>query len=323
MAFSKDEYQLDLKPYTGRLRLVPYVTKYKWTVLFANLMTDLLYKGKDIKGLDCQQVFIPSRASDVSIRARIYRPEGNHENLPVMLYLHGGGYMLGCPEQAEGYIKSFIDKRPCVVVAPAYRKSHTQPFPGGFNDCYDSLLWVKQHAAQLGVRADKFIVAGHSAGGGLTAAITLKARDTGDFHIAFQMPFYPMIDDQQPQDAARNMNTPVWNTMSNANGWRAYLANLDQETTEVSVYAAPARNKDYSNFPPTISFVGDKEPFYQETLDYVQALDDENIDVKFKVYPGCFHAFDLMVPKADISKDALKFTYQAYAEFYDKYIGSF
>ena len=319
MTFSKDEYHPDLRPYVGRLMLIPLVTKYKWSVRLTNSVSDLLYKGKNTKGIDCQQVHIPSRDPDVTIRTRIYRPEGKHENLPVMLYLHGGGYMLGCPEQAISYIKRFIDKRPRVVIAPAYRKSYTQPFPAGFNDCYDSLLWVKRNAVQLGVRADKFIIAGHSAGGGLTAAITLKARDTGDFNIAFQMPFYPMIDDQQPTDAARNMNTPVWNSMSNANGWRAYLANLDQETTEVSVYAAPARNKDYANFPPTISFVGDKEPFYRETLDYVQALADENIDVTFKVYPGCFHAFDLVAPKADISKDALEFTYQSYADFYDKY----
>ena len=122
-------------------------------------------------------------------------------------------------------LERFINTRPCVVVAPDYRKAYTEPFPAGFNDCYETLLWATNNAEQLGARCDRVMVAGHSAGGGLTAAVTLKARDSGTADIAFQMPIYPMIDDQQPTDASREMQVPVWSSLTNKVGWGAYLRN--------------------------------------------------------------------------------------------------
>ena len=101
---------------------------------------------------------------------------------------------MGVPEGSAELIKKFIETRPCVVVAPDYRKAKHRPYPGGFQDCYDALIWARDNADSLGC-TDTFIIGGHSAGGGLTAAVALKARDTGDVSLAFQMPFYPMIDE--------------------------------------------------------------------------------------------------------------------------------
>ena len=114
----------------------------------------------------------------------IYRPKDDGESLPVMVYLHGAGYITGNPEQTGFFIEKYIQTRPCVVIAPAYRTSYVKPYPAGFDDCYDTLVWVQLNAEKIGANADKIIVAGHSGGGGLTAAVTLKARDTGDVKIA-------------------------------------------------------------------------------------------------------------------------------------------
>lgn len=318
MQVTKDMLHPDLQSRYGSLSVMASLMKKGWFRRFSNWLTKTALHGKNIDGLDCEQRMIPSSDGRWQIRTRIYRPKGATEKLPALLYIHGGGYIIGSPEISHNVIERFIAKRPCVVIAPDYRKAHIEPFPAGFNDCYDTLLWAKANAETLGIKDEGFIVAGHSAGGGLTAAVTLKARDTGDVDLAFQMPIYPMIDDQQPSDPERDMKSPVWDTELNRIGWGAYLAGLQQRGEDIPAYAAPARNKDYSDFPPTISFVGTMEPFYPENVAYVNALKEAGVEVAFKTYEGCFHGFDLL-GNTGVSADALAFTFDRYAEFYDRY----
>ncbi len=229
---------------------------------------------------------------------------------------------MGCPELSIDIIKLFIQTRPCVVVAPDYRKAYTEPYPAGFNDCYDTLRWTTSNADELGATSDGVILAGHSAGGGLTAAVSLKARDTGDVKIAFQMPIYPMIDDRQPQDNLRDIDVIVWNSKTNRIGWNAYLADLQNRGAEIPSYAAPARNSNYHDLPPTITLVGTYDPFYEETKTYVNGLTDAGIDVAFEEYTNCFHAFDFIASGSEISKKAVAFTFENYAKFFDRYVGA-
>lgn len=276
-------------------------------------------RGKHLKGAYNEERRIPSNHGGPDIRIRIFRPARTDAPLPVLVYYHGGGYTVGCPEMALDTIQSFMTARPCVVVAPDYRKALTDPFPAGFNDCYDTLLWATEHAQEIGGRTDGVIIAGHSAGGGMTAAVTLKARDTGDAKIAFQMPIYPMIDDRQTSASSQLDKVPVWNSRTNQLGWASYLRHLHQTGQEVPVYAAPARNSDYSRFPPTITFVGDQEPFLDETVQYVNQLKEAGIPVRFKLFQGAFHGFDQIARKTKIGKAALDFTYDSYAAYYDEY----
>ncbi len=319
MKVTKQMLHKDLQSHFAVCNSLTHLCKKKWRVKLVNVLTDLAYKGRNTRGLQCCETHIPSSDSEYTIRIRVYRPLNHDEPLPVMLYLHGGGYMTGIPEIFGMIIEKFIHTRPCVVVAPDYRKAYTQPFPAGFNDCYDTLLWAKANVEDLGILADKVIIAGHSAGGGLTAAVSLKVRDRQDATIAFQMPMYPMIDDSQPDDAARTIQSPIWDTELNRCGWNAYLADVRENGDDIPAYAAPARNADWRGMPPTITLVGTLEPFYQETLAYVEALKNANIEVAFKRYDGCFHGFDFAVPKAEVSKNAQDFTFQSYADFYDKF----
>lgn len=300
------------------VRSVAWFLKRAWFRRLIDWLGRNFGHGKAIDGLDCDEQYIPSSDGISKIRIRIYRPTGHNEKLAAMLYFHGGGYIFGCPEFYPEIIQRFIFTRPCVVIAPDYRKAETQPFPGGFNDCYDSLLWAKNNADDLGINQDRFMIAGHSAGGGLTAAVTLKCRDTKEVDIAFQMPIYPMIDHHQPHDHDRYLETLVWDTELNSIGWNAYLASLNCEGSEIPAYAVPALNTDYERFPPTITFVGDLEPFYWETRNYVQALREAGVAVSFREYKGCYHAFDML--GAAVSDDAKKFTYDQYAEFYDRFV---
>lgn len=320
MKVSKDMVHKDLRSVYGKANFIARILRSKLFTRCLNILTDILLKGKDIEGLVCDEIFIPSSDGKHQIRVRTYRPNNHSGPLPLLLYIHGGGYITGSPELSAHIIKRFIKTRPSIVIAPAYRTAYNEPFPAGFNDCYETLLWARDNANSLGAQPDKFMIAGHSAGGGLTAAVTLKARDTGDVDLAFQMPIYPMIDDQQPEDPARHFEAPVWDTKANRNGWNAYLADLHKTGAQIPAYAAPARNFDYSGFPPTITLVGTLEPFYQETLSYVSGLRAANVAVAFKEYADCFHGFDTTFNEPPISQEALDFTYQSFANYYDKYV---
>jgi acetyl esterase/lipase len=301
------------------LSLLTFLMKFRWLTRLMDKLSNRSARGKAVETLQCEEAYIPSSDGAAQIRVRIYRPREAAGELPLMLYIHGGGYIMGCPEMTNDFYERFIETRPCVIVAPDYRKAWTKPFPAGLDDCYDTLLWAIGNADDLGIRRRKVIVAGHSAGGGLTAAVTLKARDQGDVDIAFQMPFYPMIDDRQPSDPAREIHTPVWDTTMNRIGWGSYLADLQRQQAEIPAYAAPARNADYSGFPPTITFVGTLEPFFWETRAYVEALRAADVDVAYKEYEGCFHAFELFAGNKPVGRDGMDFTFERYAGFYDKY----
>lgn len=318
MKIKNDKIHSDLVPLPFSIKVGTFLLSKKFGFKI-NDTTLKKMEGSITKGLENQERYIKSNNGGPDIRVRIYRPENNSDKLPVMLYNHGGGYAIGNPEMMGELLKSFIDKRPCLIVAPGYRRSLTNPYPAAFNDCYDTLLWIRDNADAINVDANKLMVAGHSAGGGLTAAITLKVRETKDVKIAFQMPIYPMIDDRHQKESSQ-FESPIWGKKSNHIGWELYLKDLHKHNQAIPNYAAPARNKNYTDFPPTLTFVGGIDPFRDDTIEYVEALKQHNIPVKFKVFDGCYHSFELAQPKKQVSKDATNFLFDNYVEFYDKYI---
>ncbi|MDE0951168.1 MAG: alpha/beta hydrolase [Halioglobus sp.] len=278
--------------------------------------------GKNIDGLDCTERWIPRKSENSTIRIKIYKPVDAASDLPVLLYCHGGGYAITVPEMSHAQIEQFSKERACVIVAPDYRKSLEKPYPAALNDCYDTLLWIKDNATELGAKTDQIMIGGHSAGGGLTAALTLLARDRKEVNISFQMPIYPMIDDRMTSTSAFNNTAPIWNGKMNTLGWKLYLKGLHARNEPIPIYAAPSRATDYSNLPPTATYVGDLEPFRDETIDYVEHLKKEGIPVNFKLFEGCYHGFDAIVPNADVSKAATRFILDAFGYAIDNYTAS-
>ena len=318
MKVTKEILDEGLKASYGFQAPIIYLLTRIWGVKFLNFMMNF-NKGKNIAELNCEEKYIPGKSGEHSIRIRIYRPLNQQAKLPVMFYFHGGGYLIGLPENDANTYKQIIEKRACVIIAPEYRKSLNQPFPAAFNDAYDTLLWAKENARELMIDEKKFILAGRSAGGGLATAIAIKARDTGELNIAFQMPIYPMLDDRQNTPSS-NIEVHAWNKKANAFAWEYYLKELKKNGQEIPVYAAPARNTNFKNLPPTITYCGDLEPFKDEIMSFVKELKKENIPVKFKLFKGCYHAFDVADIRASVSKTATDFLLNAYANFYDNYL---
>lgn len=229
-----------------------------------------------------------------SIPALLLSPRTAPADAAGVLWLHGGGYAVGMKEmvhmsRAVGLVKRFG----AVVLAPGYRLSLQAPYPAALDDCYAALLYLKEQAAALGVRPDQLMVGGESAGGGLCAAVCIRARDTGEVNVAFQMPLYPMLDDRDTETSRDNRGR-VWNTRRNHLAWRLYLRGTDR--AQLSTYAAPARLTDFAGLPPAYSFVADGEPFYAETVRYFGRLRAAGVPAELDVYHTDMHAFDMMQP---------------------------
>jgi acetyl esterase/lipase len=201
--------------------------------------------------------------------------------------------------------------RDCVIVAPDYRKSLEAPYPAAVNDCYGSLLWLKENAAELGVREDQLLVMGVSAGGGLTAAVSLMARDRDEVRIAHQLPLYPMIDHRMVTESSRDNDAPLWGSKHNRIAWDLYLGGL--AGGDVPKYASPALETDFAGLPPTTTFVGDLDPFLDETVAYVEGLRAAGVPVELRRYPGCYHGFDRIRPGAKVSREANQFLRDRFA----------
>ena len=238
------------------------------------------------------------------IPALVLSPKAAPENAPGILWLHGGGYVAGMKEMVHmSRAVELVKRFGAVVLSPGYRLALQAPYPAAMDDCYAALLYLRSHAAALGVRSDQLMVGGESAGGGLCAAVCIKARDAGEVNVAFQMPLYPMLDDRDTE-TSRDNHGRVWNTWKNHFGWRCYLRGADRET--LPPYAAPARVENMEGLPPAYTFVSTGEPFYAETLEYIRRLKDCGIPASADVYETDMHAFDMMRPKDALSIEAAR-----------------
>ena len=260
---------------------------------------------------DIRKVVVP--ADGHQLKLLILLPKGNRqppEKTPGILWIHGGGYAVGMAGMVfMSRAKRLVTAYGAVVISPEYRLSGKAPYPAALEDCYAALLYLKAHAEELGCADDRIIVGGESAGGGLTAALCMLARDRGEVNIAFQMPLYPMLD-HRDTDSSRNNHGISWNTRRNHAAWRLYLREVEGE---IPAYASPARQTDYRNLPPAYTFVGDREPFTCETMTYIENLRKAGVPARVDVYPTGFHAFDMLLPFRRISRQAIEAFEKQYA----------
>lgn len=319
MRVTKAMLHPNLRPNYNKLRLVRALFHNRAAIGAVDYALGALAKRKRPHPLHVEEQWVPSGNSSHRIRTLICKPAGPSNRLPLLIYFHGGGYTHSVPDASLHIVAKFLEVRPCVVVAPDYRKAFRHPYPAGFNDCYDVVVWALDNANQLGLEPGNIILGGHSAGGGLAAAVALKARDTGDFSPRFQMPLYPMIDYRQPLDPDRYIDSPVWDTYLNARSWNAYLKDVKARCTEIPSYASPALNRDCRRLPPTLTFVGDIDPFLHETREYVERLGKDRVAVTYKEFPGCYHGFEQFDPKAAVSISAQNFLAENFASLYDTY----
>ncbi|ALB45654.1 alpha/beta hydrolase [Clostridium beijerinckii] len=255
------------------------------------------------------------------LNVKIYEnKERSNEKAPVLLWIHGGGYVLGTPDIDDGLCEKFVLGAECVVISIDYRRAPQFPYPAALKDCYATLDWIVENAEELNIDKSRLAVAGTSAGGGLTAALTLLARDKNYPDIMFQMPIAPMLDDRNITKSSYEINKEkfpnLWNREQNEIAWKMYLGETSSD--EVSQYAAPSRAEDLTGLPPAYVAIGELDLFRDETMDYVNRLIQADIKVEFHLYPGCFHGFEKVFYNTEISKKARNEYIQALARAFRK-----
>ena len=262
----------------------------------------LLAEAPVIEGVESMDLQVPGPEAAPAVCIRIYRPEQQAKDLPALLWIHGGGYVLGNIDNDDITVRELTRDVGCIVVSVDYRLAPENPYPAALEDCYAVLKYLFGNHNELQIDRTRVAVGGASAGGGLAASLALLARDRAEVDIAFQLLIYPMIDDRNVLPTSEEVpDSLLWTRESNRIGWRSYLGH-EPGLDHVSPYAAAFRAEDLNNLPPAYIPVGSLDLFLQENIQYAQRLLNADVKTELHVYPGAYHAFDKFAPMAAISQ---------------------
>ncbi len=265
------------------------------------LIMSIMPKAKTPQSVFIENIFIES--GQAKIRVRVYKPKMATTPTPVLIWMHGGGYVVGKPEQDDGCCSQYVQELGITVVSVDYRYAPKYPFPIGLDDCYAALKWVVSQARELGIDLNRIAIGGASAGGGLAAALVQLIYDRQEFKVALQLLIYPMLDDRTVLrteiDDSQNV---TWTQKSNQFGWESYLGTACGAKT-TPPYAVPARREDLTGLPPVWIGVGSLDVFYDEDLTYAKRLEASSIETELVVVGGAFHGFDVFDPQIQVVRD--------------------
>ena len=225
---------------------------------------------------------------------RLFKPAASTTPAPALLWIHGGGYVIGTAAQDDKLCARFAKALGAVVASVNYRLAPEHPYPAALDDCHSALELLAELPT---VDRSRIAIGGASAGGGLAAALALMTRDRGEIALAAQLLVYPMLDDRTVErPRARHLKLRMWNHRSNRFGWASYLGDADASA------AVPARREDLAGLPPAWIGVGDFDLFHDEDLAYAERLRAAGVRCEVEVIPGAFHGFDLVLPKTNVAQ---------------------
>lgn len=258
-------------------------------------MTVALSAGIDTSGIAIVNRSIPGPAGAPDVPVRIYTPEGLQQAVPGILHIHGGGFVIGNLDSEQGACVGLCRNLGVVVVSVDYRLAPETPYPGPLEDCYAALQWVSANAAQLKIDPARLAVFGLSAGGGLSAALALLARDRGGPALCFQYLGIPELDDRlQTVSMQRFVDTPMWNRPNAELSWDYYLGDQYQRgADDVPYHAAPARAEDVAGLPPAYVSTMEFDPLRDEGVEYALKLMRAGVATELHSFPGTFHGSSL------------------------------
>ncbi|WP_285765026.1 alpha/beta hydrolase [Biformimicrobium ophioploci] len=264
-------------------------------VWLTNFLQALVPTKKSLSGVEISS----RRLSTASVR--IYTPQGPLSGAGL-LWIHGGGLISGRAAQDDQVCARYAEALRLVVVSVDYRLAPKHPFPAALDDCHAAWSWFVQEAANLGVDPKRIAVSGQSAGAGLAASLSQKLSDESGQQPAAQVLFCPMLDDRTADRAELDaVKHRIWNNRSNRAGWSAYLGQ-PPGAQQTPAYAVPARRSSLANLPPAWIGIGDIDLFYDEASEYARRLKNADVRCTFHTVPMAPHAFETIVPDAEISK---------------------
>lgn len=245
---------------------------------------------------------LPAEAGLAGVEVRVYDPAGRADGSPAVLYIHGGGYVIGTAAGDDAVCADLARRLGALVVSVDYRLAPEHPFPAPHEDCLRALRWLHAEAVALRIDTSRVAVSGESAGGGLAAGLVQRAVDDG-LPVCFQHLVYPMLDDRTVQRAeAEGGWNAVWTPASNRFGWRSYLGH-EPGLPATLPYAVPARRESLEGMPPTWIGVGSVDLFHDEDVAYAEALRAAGVDCELHVVPGMYHAGQRFAAEAPAAQE--------------------
>lgn len=254
------------------------------------------------QGVEVSNRLVPGPPGGPDLELRAYRPRGLPEPAAAVYWIHGGGTVLGQADMNDPYCANIAAALGVLVTSVEYRRAPEHPFPIPLEDCYAGFKWLALSGAEFSIDRDRIAVAGISAGGLLSAGLSLLARDRGEFLPCLQLLNAPMLDDRAGTRSSHAVLDPrTWDRDSNLAAWNAYLeGNAGGEG--ISPYAAPARAAELAGLPPAYVNVGDLDGLLDEDIAYAQAMSHAGVPVELHVYPGAYHGSAISIPDAALSR---------------------
>ena len=280
------------------LRLGRFMPGFPAGPFFAGLLQRLTRRSAPpkVEGLVIEDIDVPG------VSLRLYRPKDATAAMPAYLWMHGGGFLIGQPEQDEANNIALALELKLVVAGVRYRLAPKHPAPAAVEDAYAALKWLAAEAPRLGIDPARIAIGGASAGGGLAATLALVAHDRGEVRPAFQLLVYPMLDDRTAtRTDVETKNVRVWTPAINHYAWSAYLGHPPGQAS-ANPYAAAARREDLRGLPPAWIGVGTLDLFHDEDVTYAKRLEASGVPCELHLVPGAFHGFDAVFRKAGVTK---------------------
>ncbi len=288
-----DVFDPELEP---AARWLPHGVGRRWVVALSRWLPALPAR----RGRPGVKLLV-ERVEGAPIDVRVLRPQAATAPTPAIVWIHGGGYVLGTAAQDDATCARLALATGATVVSVDYRLAPEHPFPTPLEDCFAAYEHVHCHASRLGVDPRRVAIAGQSAGAGLAAALTLLVQDRDRPRPVLQLLLYPMLDDRTVLRAVDGRSHRLWDAASNRLGWRGYLGQ-EPGGAGVPELAAPARRERLEGGPATWIGVGTCDLFHDEDVAFAQRLRAAGVPVMFEEVPGAFHAFDRVVPQAAVSR---------------------
>ncbi|MEH6795474.1 MAG: alpha/beta hydrolase [Rhodococcus sp. (in: high G+C Gram-positive bacteria)] len=255
-------------------------------------LIDAMLADLSMDGVSVRELTVPGLDGAPDVVVRFFTPEHVEGPLPVLVWIHGGGFAVGTASSSDPYCVDVVRELGFAVANIEYRLAPETPYPGPLDDCYAALEYIHSHADELGVDPARIAVGGQSAGGGLAAGTVLRARDEGVVPVAFQLLEIPELDDRlNTVSMTAFVDTPMWHRPNAILSWQYYLGESysGPDDPNVSIYAAPARATDLAGLPPTYVATMELDPLRDEGIDYAVRLLQAGVSVELHSFPGTFH----------------------------------
>lgn len=243
-------------------------------------------QGEPENVAEVRDILVPGPAGALPVR--VYHPSPGNK-LPLVVYFHGGGWVIGDLEIVDKPCRALANASQCVVASVNYRLSPETKFPGPSEDCYAATRWLAEHAEAIGANGRFLAVAGDSAGGNLAAVVALMARDRGTPKINYQLLIYPVTAPARGTEFASYQENADGYLLTKASMewfWDHYLASPDDAR---NAYASPLLASDLTGLPPAMVVTAEFDPLRDEGIAYARRLQEAGVKVKTSHYEGVIH----------------------------------